>query len=281
MNPLDSIAFTSDSTLRATLDSLARVDSIARADSIFRADSIARADSIELVAYIKHMEFVNRGFHGIPVSVLPQVDSWVFSLLLVLFLILSFTLYNSSSLITETIKDFFQVKERSSIFSKTTINDFGFRYVLLFFSACVLSLYVYLLFLEPSQEFNIQTYLLLLLTTIVFLLLKFLLFNTIGYVFIDPKILKLAKDGYFAIIYFVGIVAFPIVILHLYSPYFTKHISTSTAIIIASISLIIIILKSFQLFFHKILAFFYILLYLCTLEIIPFLGLFLVYDLIV
>jgi len=265
----DTIQALNDST-KALPDSLARLDSLARMDSIK-----AVADSIKAIVQIP------KGFIGIPHPSLPQSENWVFLILLVLFFLLIYSISNSGSLIAETIKSFFQTKERSSIFSKATVNDFRLRLLLVIFSIGVMSLYVYLMIYKPENPFSIKIYCYILIITGLFFFIKSLIFDVIGYVFLTPASLKMAKESYSNVIAILGVSLFPLLILQIYIPSNLNDIPEIISLIMCLGACILVIIKLFQIFFQKTVASFYILLYLCTLEILPLIVLYQVYKLMV
>jgi len=264
-------------TIQALNDSTTAIpDSIARLDSLARVDSLkAVADSLKAIAQLP------KGFLGIPHPSLPQTENWVFIVLLILFFLLAYSVSHSASLISETAKTFFQVKERSSIFSKASVTDFRFRLLLIIFSTGVLSLYVYLIVFMATNHFSIKTYGYSLILTGTFLGIKSLLFDLIGYVFLTPASLKMAKESYFNILSILGIILFPLLILQIYIPVDYSNIPEIISLIACFGACILVIIKLFQIFYHKIVASFYIMLYLCTLEILPLIVLYRVYKLIV
>jgi hypothetical protein len=243
-------------------------DSLARLDSLAVADSIHRADSLRAVALIP------KGFIGIPHPSLPQTESWVFAVLFILFFVLVYAISQSSGFITETVKTFFQVKERSSIFSKATVNDFRFKFFINIFSIGVLSLYAYLILFKGNDQFEIKEYGYFFGLICLFLMLKLFVFNVLGYVFLTPLSLKMAKDSYFNVISFLGVVLYPLMILQIYIPNSYYRIIEIMSLIACIVACILVIIKLFQIFFQKTVASFYILLYLCTLEILPLIALY-------
>jgi len=249
-------------------------------DSLAKSDSIATADSLHLVDSIRTAEWLNRGFVGIPHPSIPQTENWVFVILFLLFFLLVYSIYQSSGFITDTIKTFFQVKERSSIFSKATVNDERFRFFLNLFSVCVLSFYVYFLLHKPELPFSFREFGLILIVSGLFIVFKLLIFELIGYVFFNRVSIKMARDSYFNVISFCGVALFPILFLQIYLPDNLAGITNLLSLFVCISAAILIIIKLFQIFFRKILASFYILLYLCTLEILPLIILFKVYKLI-
>ncbi len=193
---------------------------------------------------------------------------------------MTFSISRSANLLIDSIKTFFQVKERSSIFSKATVNDFRFKILIIIFSIGVLSFYAYLV-INYNEGFYITGYFLFYATTALFLIIKSLIFDLIGYVFLDNSSLKHAKESYFNIISFLGISLFPVLTLRIYVSAQFVNIINIIALILCILAIILAIIKLFQIFMHKVVASFYIMLYLCTLEILPLFILFQVYKLII
>jgi len=268
----DTIQVLNDS-VKALPDSIAKINSFIRVDSLTRVDSLKNiADSIKAIVQIP------KGHLGIPHPSFPQTESWVFIILLILFFLLVYSLYNSAGMIGETLKTFFQVKERSSIFSKATINNIRIRLLLIIFSIGVLSLYVYLIIFKSTTPFSIKTYCYFFILTSFFFGLKSLIFDLIGYVFLSPVSIKMGKESYFNILTILGTTLFPILIFLIYIPNNLYRIAELISLFICIGACILVIIKLFQIFFHKILASFYIMLYLCTLEILPLIILYRVYE---
>ncbi|MEI7501662.1 MAG: DUF4271 domain-containing protein [Paludibacter sp.] len=249
-------------------------------DSMARLDTLLGADSTKLVDTLKAVIQVPSGYVGIPHPSLPQTDSWVFGALLTLFFLFILSVSKSSSIISDTLKSFFQINDRSSLLSKSNVGNFRFRFFLLEFSIGVISLYAYLYFHNPTAELSIVKYAYYLLVTTLFFVLKSILFDLLGFVFLDRKVLKLAKESYFNIVFFVGTALFPVLIFQIYLPYDYSYTIQIISLLFIIIAYLFIALKLFQIFFDKLVASFYILLYLCTLEFLPLFALYQVYQLI-
>ena len=247
-------------------------------DSLAKVDSVAFADSLRMLDSVKTALKMPVGFIGIPHPSLPQTESWVFAILIILFFLLVYSVRQSIGLISDTIKTFFQVKERSSIFSKATVNDASFRFFLVVFSIGVLSFYACIIHHNSELTLSIKEYGKFLLATSIFFGVKYLIFDLIGYVFLNQGSLKMAKGAYFNIVSFLGVVLFPLLFLHIYASNKFTGIADISSLIICFTACILVIIKLFQIFFQKVLASFYILLYLCTLEFLPLIILFKVYK---
>lgn len=271
-----------DSITQAITDSLnaLKADSVARMDSIVRADSLARIDSVRMADSLQLAAHRNSGFPGIAHPSTVHNEIWVVVLMLLFFLLLVFSIARSGSLIPETIKNFFQLKERSSIFSKATVNDAKIRFSIRVFSIGVISLFCYTYFNGENASVSLLRFGYFAVATYGFFWLKNVLFDLLGYVFLDVASIRLAKESYFNILSLIGICFFPLLLIQFYNPYNITPIIHTTALILCIVGYLLIVFRLFQIFLHKILASFYILLYLCTLEFLPLVGLFFVYYLI-
>lgn len=243
----------------------------------FSADSIAH-NSDMVFATVHCVE----DFTAVPFISLPQTENWVFGVLVGLFflLILSIKLY--PSLLYEEIRTVFRAKERSSIFSNPEGRDTRTRILYLAFVICVFSLYAYFfMFKYSTKDFTFLRYLYFVLVTGGFFLLKYFVIRLLCYVFFDKKVLLLTINSYFNLLIFFGIFLFPLLIFNIYAISPIADVVEIIGVTIAVVIALLVVLKLIQIFFSKLLDFFYILLYLCTLEILPILALFQVYKIIV
>ncbi len=221
------------------------------------------------------------GFEGILHPLLPQSANWVFCVLAALLLLLIISFSNASVFILEDVKSYFQSSERPNLYRKTTLNDFRAQFLLIIFSMGVISLFAQLHIYETTTDFKLIDYAYLLGITVVFFCLKYIVIQLLGFVFLDPKVLSLAKFSYFNIISLLSICLFPLLLLRIYAPTNLHYWIDIMNIVVCALAYILITIKLFQLFLHKIVASFYILLYLCTLEFIPLFLLLKAYQLIV
>lgn len=248
-------------------------------DSLQITDSLTIVDSTSLLDTLNTQVFT--GFAGIPHPSLPCSENWVFGVILVLFLILVVSLIKNSAWIRESIRTFFQIKERSSYFSKNTVIGFRTKFLLVTFTLGVFSLYAYYWLYNPENGFHFSIFLWFYLITILFLIVKFILSQLIGYVFLDTISIKLAKESYFNVLTYLGISLFPALVLQIYFPSYLNSSVATFSLVLCIIAAILIIIKLFQIFSKKSIASFYILLYLCTLEILPVIILLKVFRLII
>ncbi len=253
----DSLQTLSDSAQLA-------IDSLQHLDSVMLADSIARADSIAFHTF--------KGFDGVVATGVPSDQNWVFLVLLFMFGVIIISFLRAISSLVEIIRSFFNSKERNSIFNKTSIDNFEQRVYFFVFSITSISLFSYLIFYEKGEVFSFLTYLYFLIATFLFFLLKYISAKFIGYLFLDLGTMKIVTDSYLNVVSLVALLFYPLILLHLYTSGISVALTANVALIIFALGLILFASKLVQIFLHNIVASLYLLLYLCTLEILPVIG---------
>lgn len=219
-------------------------------------------------------------FDGIPIPSLPHTESWVFAVLALLFLLIIYAFHSSFDWTIDALRNIIKKRTRTSNYHKITFNEYQARLILVIVAIKVITLNAYL-YLSTSGELQLSTYLSLLLFSALFVFGKHIVILLLTYIFSDKEISRLALAQYYNIIALLGIVLFPVLAIKIYFPLLHSQIIFDVLIIISiGLAMILIVIKLFQFFYLKILDFFYILLYLCSLEIIPLIGIYKVYQLI-
>lgn len=208
----------------------------------------------------------------------PHTENWIFIAVLILFLMFVLTVSRSFNWIKLSFKDFWKNRKNKSLYTKTTLAEYQSRLVLSFFSLSVISMYIFVARFPEGFLFTPINYFGILGSCLGFIFLKEIVFNITGYVFVDKRNLKEAKKIYYEMIALNGFLFFPLLITRIYLPDFSPIVFERITQIIVLLISIIYVIKLFQIFYRKFLDLFYILLYLCTLEIIPFMLLFKVFN---
>ena len=215
-------------------------------------------------------------FEGELLQLLPHQNNWISIVILTLFIIFIISFVRSHNWIIDFAKNFLRFKAQKSTLIKKTIEAQQSQLLMIVFATCSLSLFVYLLLYEDSG-LNLSTYLILISANFVFLFVKFLVSKLVAFTFVSKDEFNITFDQYLNIIFIFSLIIYPIIILKSYFQVWNNPIPLD---IFAFVSIILVLLfitiHFFQFFFDKILDFFHIMLYLCTLEILPFLGIFLV-----
>lgn len=256
----DSIATNLADSLAIISDSLAKLHSL---------------DSIQLVATdsLQKATTIPTGFEG---KALPETlnNNPILTIsLLLLFLLFGYVINYGRKMIVETTKDFFYLKERSSIFIDSSANALPLKISFVIISIGSIGLFLYSLFFHEDTSSSFQNKLVYLalffLLTISFFAFKLLTFKSLGYIFFDKSTSSIFIRDYFSIIFGLGIVLLPVVIGLIYTDERFFMVFLITGLILFLCSLLLILYKIFQIFLVNLYSLFYILLYLCTLEILP------------
>lgn len=255
----DSIPLFNDS-LKIVSDSLAKLHSI---------------DSMQQVAAdsIRHIAAMPSGFVGKPLPETLNTNPIVTISILILFLLFGFVLSYGRKMILETTKDFFYLKERSSIFIDSSANALRLKISFMLISLGSIGFFLFSIYFKDDTitAFNEKLlYLsLFIFITLGFLAFKFFVFKALSYIFFDKNTTSIFIRGYFTIIFGLGIALSPVVIGLIYTPKSFFIIFLSVGLLLFFIAFILILYKIIQIFLDNFYSLFYIMLYLCTLEILP------------
>ena len=210
------------------------------------------------------------GFEGIPLPQTSSYESWL-GVVLILFV---FLLARSKKIIQDSVKTLFSLRERTNLFAEPTARDIQNWIYMLLVAGIGFSFFVYeLTFGAYIDVFSIGDFLLTALGIIVFFLFKYFSFLFFGNIFFDKTTTRNWLKSYFTLFFLCGIALFPIAVLLIYNIDILVKIPIIIGIVLIGITLILMLYKLIQIFFHKGYSIFYLLLYLCALEIMPILVL--------
>ena len=265
MPTLDSIPQLSDSA-RLALDSIQMRDSIIR-DSLARIDSIHRADSI---AYVDSVyRHAMSGFQGSISQQVPASQWWVFVLMLLLFGLLVFSVVRTMVSPADVIKGLFDSKKRSVSFNKNSIDSFEQKVYFFIFSSATVSLTAYVLNYNVTNEFGFREFFFYFMVFNIFAVIKYFISKVLEYVFFGKAVLKKIWEDYLNIFTLLSFLLYLYILLLLFSPFSFDGISTyvvSALVVLAELVFVVVLIRNFL---HKIVVSLYLMLYLCTLEILP------------
>ena len=216
-----------------------------------------------------------QGIAGDPIPYSIHGDDILTSILLLLFLLTVVAFSNTRQFIARQTKSFFYFHREGTTEASETVNELRFQ-LFLAFQTCVL---VSLAFYFYTTYFIGQTFVLVshyqlialfLAITIAYFLFKSGLYAIINAVFFDSKKIRQWTKSYLYIIALEGVLLFPAVIL---LAYFGLNIHSAS--IYVAITLLIVkfltFFKCFLIFFQRNVVKLQIILYFCTLEIVPLL----------
>ena len=176
------------------------------------------------------------------------------------------------SFILYTFSNVFSIKERDSIFSPVTQNSFS-QIVLFLYKVCCFSLAIYYIIFN-SEIFSIIDFIKIIFIVLSFFAIKYILIRYISFVFMNNTTFTIIYYHYNQLVNFFSIILYPILLICLFTPQICRIVFTDIFILFVVFYFILWLIKAFRLFFTNLLAFLYILLYFCTLEILPLYTLF-------
>ena len=192
--------------------------------------------------------------------------AWVMLALLILF-IAGNTIANNA--VGTALAQLFTTKERD-IFLQSN-NNLTAQTILTIFKICTLSLAIF--YLTATGYFAFTKYLIVVLLTAAYTLLKLVCSLFLGYVFSLRQQYDFALQQYQNLTLCFSVLLYVILLLSIFAP-FMSVFSTKIAISVLLIAFIIMwIIKALQLFLSRPFVILYIFLYLCTLEALPLLSL--------
>ncbi len=223
------------------------------------------------------MNELSQGMSGIPLPYDLRSDWMVTGILLVCFILVSHILSKGKKHLLQKFKSFTSKKERPSLFDESTSSDARYTLVLIIQTCVLSSLCIYNYFSEQApQLFSQVPHHVLLGTylgfTLAYFVIKWTLYNCINWIFFDKKNNTMWMEAYVNIIIGAGFLLFPLVLLIIYFNLSSQIALYFTGFLLI-FSKILLFYKSVNNFFHKIDGTFHLILYFCTLEVIPILVL--------
>ena len=213
------------------------------------------------------------GVAGDPVPYTVQHDNVIISLLLLLFVLATIAFSNSRHFVVRQTKNFFSTNREGMTEITETAVEIRFQAFLTFLNSLLLSIlfYFYTLnfigetFLLDSQYHLIAIFLGM---TVVYYLVKTMLYAIVNNVFFDGKKNRQWMKSFLFITSIEGVLLFPLVVVW---TFFDISIQNAVfyVVIVISIVKILELFKCFLIFFRQNVVKLQIILYFCTLEIIP------------
>ncbi|MBQ9100251.1 MAG: DUF4271 domain-containing protein [Paludibacteraceae bacterium] len=197
---------------------------------------------------------------------------WFTPLMVVLSFTVGMLLTRRFKLYIQAIKTFFFMTNSSSNFSNTRMGLFQFQFLTFSVSAISVTLFCSFI-LEDMLNFVPQSFLLsfvkLLCAVLLYVMVKLILNRIVCYVFFNRTLLDNINKQYLTLITMFGFSLFFVDILVAYGPAIMVQGVLWIGILICCLAVILYLYKIFEFFFTGVTSLFYLILYLCTLEILP------------
>lgn len=228
--------------------------------------------SINLQSHTSREESSRHEGKSLPFNI-EQVDS-IFVLLLLCFLFFAHIYNGGISFIKENISLLFSPAKR--IFKQTTAREVVYGYFLLFQTVVLISICVYDAFVEYDSSSGPNTPLITIISFIIligiFLGIKDIIYKVIGYVFDQQRLINTWRRVSIVSVEILGILYFIPTLLLVYSNYYHSAILAFMLILFLIVQ-IILFYQIIIFFVNQKFNFLYLIAYLCTFEILPYIFL--------
>lgn len=224
------------------------------------------------------------GYAGIERPYSFKMSDGIAFFLFLSFFLFVFVLSRGSGYVKQMFRNLVDDSERDSIFvESTTSNEYRFKFFMFLQTAIILAIFIFVIIWLPVEnvlnvaEYEVFTHILFYaLAILLFWGIKWVLNRFLGYVFFDKQKANIWQSSYFSMLALLSLFLYPILlcVIHAQDIHFL-NISKNIFLLFLIIGFFIILRKGIRLFLVKPHGFFYFMLYLCALEIIPCVGLYL------
>lgn len=235
--------------------------------------------------------FINRKQHTTQASIryegtarpysVKMSDSIILLMFLSLFLFIS-VFAKGRDYVRHMFQNLFTDTDKESIFiDNSTTSEYRIRFFLLLQTTISLAVLFFFLIKTPNGILSMperETFMLIslfILVIFIFWGIKWLINKILGFIFFEKDKVNLWQNNYFSALSLYGVAFFPVLVLLINAP--SMHIieiSRYILIVFFILGFIIITYKGIRFFLTKPHGILYFMLYLCALEIIPYIGLY-------
>ncbi len=199
-------------------------------------------------------------------------EIWFVPLLFILFVGVGLVIKARLSYIIQAMREIFYPKKRSNVFTDHITDEFGFKIAMTVISFTTITLFCQLTetdVMHMGTYKGISSLFHILLLFIGYVAFKILMMTYICVIFFDQEILRTARHSYATICFALCTALFPFVIL---GSFLSQHVSEYAlwaGCAICGLAVLLYLYKIISIFFNGLTSIFYLILYLCTLEILP------------
>lgn len=209
---------------------------------------------------------------GIALPPSLQQEVWFVPLMFILFWGFGMVLTSRFYYIVQATREFFYPKSRSNVFSDRITDEFGFKSAMTVLSLCTITIFCQLamtnLFHLSGHE-GLRASLQILLILIGFVSFKLLTSLYLCNVFFDRSTYSTVRHSYATLVFALSTILFPIVLIASFTAPMIARYALIAGCGICGIAILLYLYKILSIFFNGLTSIFYLILYLCTLEILP------------
>ncbi len=219
----------------------------------------------------------NSGHAGVNKIFTLEQDDGVLALLVLCFLMFTRIFKGGFTFFKESSRLLFSTSGNLSLFRETTVTEFWFNFILIFQTILLSAVVIFDTFLETDQyklpQHSFLTIVLFMLTIFVFLFLKYLLYKILGCLFDLKDHIKIWLRSCTIVLSMLGIIAFVPTLMMVYSQNFHDYLLVFFLSLFV-ISQLILFYRIITFFLQENVNFFFLIAYLCGVEIIPYIILY-------
>ncbi len=223
----------------------------------------------ETIGIVEHSEI---RFDGSSIPFRLQSQGWISLLMLLQFFFYFYAFTRFRKFWSESVKDIFLVKERSGLFLDTSAKDSRHSIYLSILCAVNTAFLLYTFISHGHIYYENKSLTILLFIGIVFLffLLKLGILEFLGFVFLGrSSSMDSFRNSFFVLTSMLGVFFYINVLFLIYSPFQHLNVLFKISFIFYGLFVFLIAYRLLKYFYVQIYSFFYLILYLCTLEILP------------
>ncbi|PXV68876.1 uncharacterized protein DUF4271 [Dysgonomonas alginatilytica] len=217
------------------------------------------------------------GHEGVGKIFTLEQDDGVLALLVLCFLFFTRVFKGGFTFFKENARLLFSTRENLNLFSETTVTEFWFNFILIFQTILLGAIVIFDVFLESDAykvpQHSFYTIILFMLTIWVFFFLKYLLYRVLGYLFDIRDRVKIWLRSCTIVFSMIGIIAFIPTLMMVYSQNFHDFLLIFFLGLFI-ISQLILFYRVITFFLQGNVNFFFLIAYLCGVEIIPYIILY-------
>lgn len=226
----------------------------------------------QLITHTDSTATLREGFAG---EVLPQTlatNHGIIALLILAFVFFATSYHRSAKYLQYTVKSLFKINMRGNMFDETTINENQLKLSLLAITFITEGIAIYHAWIDnPVVDNNhiLPLTMACIVVSVLYYLLQRLVYNVLGNIFSSKQQTLHFDENFKSINQIIGLFMMPFVLLMVFAPNMASF-AVSMCFIIYVLSRLIIIYKGIRIFSLQLFNLLYLILYLCALEITPF-----------
>lgn len=219
----------------------------------------------------------NHGHEGFSRPFTLEGDDGILALLLLCFVLFTRIYKGGLAFFNENIRLLFSFRKNQNLFAETTTTEFWFNFILIFQAILLASIVMFDFILESEDHLvpnhSFYTIILFIFTITIFLLLRYLFYRFLGFIFQIKEQIEIWLRNYILVIEMMGVIAFIPTLMLVYSQNFHQYLLIFF-IVLFIISRLILFYRLAVFFLQGHVNFLFLIPYLCSVEIIPYMILY-------